>query len=438
MGGQKAKKKPVKEQEMITYSQFTQKPPAKLRENNIPIKKGKLVGDVQIAWASYSEDEKGKISTVWHVLKIDKKFAEEHLSGVKPGVIENAMKAAAEGKSIEEIENILIKGIVEVPKPKPLPYTGKTEKGVPYLIIKVPKKEVKPIPTSKTMAEVKKMTEKYWKEKAPTPKKPPEPIKTSETAAKVAKAKKPKEPKETPPVVKPKEPGKKEKPVSDIDDVLAKIGKGKEQKAPESGLGGIAGPGESHVADIGKGAKSGGPATGKVKVAGAKEKAVVSNIEFIEPKKTTSGSVNTANKTLESTDATFTTVGATEKKDYNEVVNFYYNKLGKKPGGAALQRYGTITFEAANGEKYKFFIFITTSDFERAGVEDLSNMSKKEREKAINKMTDDIFSNMVKWLGSSKLPKSDQPAIKDGIKNMITKIVDSIVEERSQAIELSG
>ena len=63
-------------------------------------------------------------------------------------------------------------------------------------------------------------------------------------------------------------------------------------------------------------------------------------------------------------------------------------------------------------------------------------MSAKEKEKAINKMTNDIFNNMVKWLGTSRLPKKDQPAVKTGIKNMVTKLVGGIVEERSKVIEL--
>jgi len=424
----KSKKKPKQEQKTITYSQFTEKPSAKLRQNNVPIKKGKLTGDVQIAWTTSSEDEKGTVSTVWHVLKIDKEFAQKHLSGADPAVLKNAMKAAAEGKPVEEIENILIKGIVEK-KPKPLPFTGKTKKGIPYLIIKIPKKEAKPIPTSKTAAEVKKMMEKYMKEKAPKkPKKPLKPIKTSETAAMVAKeTKKAKEAKK-PPVPPTTKPGKK--PATKPKKLKEKPPK------PESSLDTIVGPGEMKVAEI-KGPKATKSASGKVKVEGAKEKAVVGNIEIVKPKKTTAGSVNAANKTLKSVDATFTVVGTTEEKDYNKIVNFYYKKLGKKPGAGALPKYGTLSFETSLKKSYKIFIFITTADFEKAGIKDLSNMTKNEREKAINKMTDDIFKNMLKWFGS-KLPKSDHATIKKGLKDMVARIIDSIVEERSKVIELSG
>lgn len=405
MGGPKAKKKPKKEQKPVTYSQFTKKPPAKLKENKVPIKNGKLVGDVQIAWVSYSEDEKGKISTLWHLLKIDKKFAEEHLSGAKPGVIEAAMKAAAEGKGMKEIQDVLVKGIV-IEKPKPLPYTYIDEKGRKILVLKVPKPKTKPLPYT------------YIDEKG----------------QKILELKIPK--KEKPKVVeKPeKKPGKKPKGAADIEDILAKVKGAKPTKAEEA-LGGIAGPGESKAAELGK-LEAGGAATGKVKTTGPEEKGIVSDIKIAESESKPAGSSSAANAMLKSVDATFTTVGATEETKYKDVVKFYYNKLGKKPGAAAATRYGTITFEAPNGDKYKFFVLITTADFEKAGVKDLTDMSAKEKEKAINKMTNDIFNSMVKWLGTSRLPKKDQPAVKTGIKNMVTKLVGGIVEERSKVIEL--
>jgi len=430
MGGQKAKKKPKAEQEMITYSQFTKKPPANLRENDIPVKNGKLVGDVQVAWASYSEDEKGKISTVWHVLKIEQKFAEEHLSGAKPGVIEAAMKAAAEGKKTSEIEYILIHGKT----PEQVEQSKKwLEAGTK--VAKVYTKLMKEKKAKQYLEVGEKIGKLYEEGKL---KKPPIPFPKEKEKVmpkekpKTAEVKKPTKEK---PKVKEK-PSEKPKGASDIDEILAKVGKGKEAKAPESGLGGIAGPGKtSEAVELGK-VKTGEAATGKVKTTGPEEKGIVSNIKIAEPESKPAGSSSAANAMLKSVDATLTTVGTTEETKYKDVVNFYYNKLGKKPGGGATTRYGTITFEAPNGEKYKFFIFITTADFERAGIKDLSDMSDKEREKAINKMTNDIFDNMVKWLGTSKLPKSDQPAVKTGVKNMVTKLVDGIVEERSKVIEL--
>ena len=65
-------------------------------------------------------------------------------------------------------------------------------------------------------------------------------------------------------------------------------------------------------------------------------------------------------------------------------------------------------------------------------------MSKKEKENAFNKMTNGIFKNMAKWLGSARLPKDDHSGVKNGIKDIVTKLVDSIVEERSKEIYLGG
>ncbi len=416
MGGPKAKAKKKPEQEMIAYSEFTKKPNAKMLETVVPIKNGKLAGDVQIAWITHAEDESGKISTVWHVLSIDRKFAEEHLIGVDPAVIQYAMSSAASGKNMSEIEKILTKGMVEKPKPKPLPFTGVDEKGVPYLEFKVPKP--KPLPYTH-------LDEKGRPVLVLKPKKEPEKAMPEKKYEKAAEAEKPE-----------KKPPEAKKEIEKPAEKPKEAEKYKPPKKEESLLSGIAAAETAGPAELGK--IKAEEAKAKIETEKPIEKAIMGNIEIAKTESKPTATSSSANKMLETTDVVFTTLGATEETKFSKILAFYYNKLGKEPGASAIYRYGSVPFTAANGEKLKFFILVTTADFEKAGVADIKFIKKKEKQEAIDKMTDGIFQGMVKWLGAARLPKEDYSGVKAAIKTIVTQLVEGIIEERSKVIELSG
>lgn len=120
-------------------------------------------------------------------------------------------------------------------------------------------------------------------------------------------------------------------------------------------------------------------------------------------------------------------------KNLGQVLGHYYGKKGFGSGAAYSFDSVPIVWEIeGKTTKLNFFIIITTSDF---GDVDIKNITKKQKEKAINTITDNLLKNIAEAFKKKGI-KLSKDAIKESFKNVVTGLVGNIAKEKKKVIKL--
>jgi len=120
-------------------------------------------------------------------------------------------------------------------------------------------------------------------------------------------------------------------------------------------------------------------------------------------------------------------------KNLEQILGTYYGKKGYGSGAAYSYESVPIVWQLeGKTTKLNFLVIVTTSDF---GKMDITSMTKKQKEKAIDSITDSLLENVTAAFREKGI-KLDPDVIRGGFKKVVSGMVDNIVQQRKAPIML--